>query len=696
MIEARADLAATPFVLPPDAKVLSVSELAPRLRARIGPVEDGHSVVTRPGFRVAARLVPGPLAALISEFRTPSLLTEAIHRFARSQDQDPLALLELAFDALATLITARVLVPHGAPDAAAPVPSLGAGQAFAGFEIEALVRSLEDSEVYRARRGARTAVALKVARDDRRLIADVLANEARALRRLGRGDVPALLDHGTEGGRVYLALEWCDGVSIAVAAQQARAARDRRRLHAVVGRMLEVYGRLHAKGVLHGDVHPGNCLLRDDGRVVVLDFGGARLVEDAAADVDPARVGIPQFHDPQIARALLAGAVPPAATPASEQWAVAALAYLLVTGLHPIDAPGIHEELLRRIAERAPLPFAARGVAAWPEVEAVLARGMAKEPGERFRSVAALARAFRSAALPPARRVRPPAAVRRVFRAAVASARTLARRSTSPVDDAWFALRAALATGDGELLLAAEILARGAGPGWGAQTVTAHVARARSDRAMEETAIRAFLADAARLPPGPGSAAAVLAAAGVLQGAQARTGDTAALAAWASQRLDRPAAGPWSDGVDGRVPAAWATLALALARAGVTAPHAELEARLEALRRQEAGGVWLWALAHDVFGRDDDRARALAATLPSAPLARAFAMLRLHQLTGEGRWVARATRALARAPDAGLPADEAALLVAELMAPERAIVPPALLASIVGVGSAGAHPDRGR
>jgi hypothetical protein len=105
MIEARADLAVTPFVLPPDAKVLSVSELGPRLRARIGPVDDGHSVVTRPGFRVAARLVPGPFAALISEFRTPSLLTEAIHRFARSAGLPPDA---------AALLVAELMAPERA------------------------------------------------------------------------------------------------------------------------------------------------------------------------------------------------------------------------------------------------------------------------------------------------------------------------------------------------------------------------------------------------------------------------------------------------------------------------------------------------------------------------------------------------------------------------------------------------------
>src|SRR5205823_1091326 len=99
--------------------------------------------------------------------------------------------------------------------------------------------------------------------------------------------------------------------------------------------------------------------------------------------VDPLRSGIPQFHDPQMAAALLAGRLPPAVTPASEQYAIAALAYLLLTGLQPINAPAVHEELLQRIVQRPALPFAARGVPAWPEIEAVVGRGLAKQPADR-------------------------------------------------------------------------------------------------------------------------------------------------------------------------------------------------------------------------------------------------------------------------------------------------------------------------
>jgi predicted Ser/Thr protein kinase len=678
MMDANADITTTPFTLPPDAKFLPVAELSPRLRARIGPVEDGQSVITRPGFRVTARLAPRPLADLIAEFRAPSLLTDAVFRFARANGEDPLVIMDLAFDALAALVDTRILVPENSPDSSAPIPSLAAGQAFAGFEIEALVRSLEDSEVYRARGEDDVCAALKIARDDRPGVNAMIAHEVRVLAQLAGVDSPRVLAEGREGGRAYIAMEWCDGVSIAVAAQQLRASRDRRGLHDLVGRMLDAYGRLHQTGVLHGDIHPGNCLVRDDGRVVILDFGSARPIQTTSL-VDLERSGIPQFHDPQMAGALLAGQLPPAATAASEQYAIAVLAYLLLTGMQPIDAPGIHDELLRRILQRPVLPFAARGVAAWPDVEAVLGRGLAKEPGDRFPSVADMACALSLARVPPRTPSRQADEAHCAFDTAVEAVRALAP-SIEPVAQSWFALRAALILEDAELLAAADILVGRAGSGWAVQTMAAQVARARSDSRMESMAIVGFLAETEGLADGPEAVAAIVAAASILECGVSRSPDAAALAGWATARLGRLMSSPSPTSGDGHADARLIRAALSVVRTGAVAVQPGLLAHLEALRERNTGDVWVWALAYDIFADDRFKARALAARLPRAPLRRAFAQLRLHQITGDMKWVTDANRVVADTPGGRLPALGAALLTAELMAPERAIPPPFLYA----------------
>jgi hypothetical protein len=121
-----------------------------------------------------------------------------------------------------------------------------------------------------------------------------------------------------------------------------------------------------------------------------------------------------------------------------------------------------------------------------------------------------------------------------------------------------------------------------------------------------------------------------------------------------------------------------AYVALSLGKTGAVAVPADLPSRLEALSEARAGDVWLWALAHDVFADDRFKALALAARLPGRPLRRGFALLRLHQVTGDTRWVIDAKRLLARAPNVRLLERDTALLVAELKAPERAILPPFL------------------
>lgn len=476
-------------------------------------------------------------------------------------------------------------------------------------------------------------------------------------------------------------MEWCDGVSIGVAAQQLRAARDRRRLHALVGRMLAAYGRLHERGLLHGDIHPGNCLVRDDGRIVILDFGHARRIGQAGSTTDLARAGIPQFHDPQMARAILAGAVPPAASPASEQYAIAVLAYLLLTGLHPIDAPSVQDELLRRIVERPPLPFAARGVPSWPGVEAVLARALSRKADERYPDVSSLARAFASADLPadraPDRLPRRRDAADRHFDAALKTIKALAPGPRWRRDRAWLALRAALALEDAELLAAADRLTARVDAGWAGCTVAARLAQARSDAPAEARAIQAFLAAARRLADGPPFAWALLASAHILEGHASRTAEGQSLAAWAAQGLRRllPAAKPRQPHAAPADPVA-AYVALSLVRTGRVPASAALASQLKQLAAMQAGDVWLWALAHDIFANPHHQALALSLRLPRRPLMRGFALLRLYQLTGDRRRLAEAREAAAQAAGSATPDLAVALLLAELRMPEAARLPP--------------------
>lgn len=675
------DLTATAFLLPADVKCLAVKDLSARLRERIGPVEAAQAVLTRPGFRLVPRLVAEPLAALLDQFRTPSLITDAVLRFSRLRAQQPEAILDHAFDALAALITGGILVPADTAAAVGPEPSFGAGQAFGAYEIEALVRSLDDIEVYRARGPSGAPAAVKIARDDRPGVAASLGHEARMLARLRNVDSPTLCDHGTFAGRAYVAMEWCEGISIAAAARQMRAARDPIALHGLIGRMFDAYARLHAAGILHGDVHTGNILVRPDGRVVILDFGAAVPLD--AADAVP-RGGIPHFHDPEMALALLEGRLPPPASAKSEQYGLCVLAYLLATGEHPQDAAAVQETLLRNIVERHPLPFAARGVAAWPGAEAILARGLAKQPERRFPDVAALAASWaRSAPKSPACDPRSGTGGDALGRR-LDAVRRLARPRGDPVLHAWFALRAAIALEECELLAAARIYAARAGPSRSAAFVSAQVARAASDPRGEQSAIDDFLASATALEAGPERAAALVAAATLLKGPAHGAIDHGPLLAWVSTAIGQARPG------EADKDAAWLHAELALCSTLAVVASDRLHQDLRALATAD-GDIWLWADAHRVFGDEHFKRQALTAPRPGHRARQGFAHLRLHQLTGACAWI-DAARSCSPAADAGRADLLDCLLAIELIAPERAQLPFFLRAERTHFGRAGVAP----
>jgi predicted Ser/Thr protein kinase len=661
MREVQHDLTTTTFVLPPDAKLLRVLELSPRLRAKIGPVDGEAVVVTRPGYRVTTRMVTAPLAALLAEFRAASRITDAIARFSATHEQDPYEILDLSFDALVAFIDGRILVASTSPDVNAAVPSLAAGQAFATLEIERLVCALDDTEVYRARMKNGVVTALKIARDDR--AAAMLAHEARLLAKLAGGDTPLLLGHGMHAGRAWLAMEWRNGVPIAVAAQQARAARDRGRLHRLVGHLLEAYARLHARGVVHGDVHPGNVFAGDDDSITILDFGRAQLAEESEG-IDPWRTGIAHFHDPQMAAALLAGALPPAASRVAEQYAIATLAYLLLTGLHPIHPAADRSELLARIVARPPLPFPARGVRAWPRVEATLRRALAKPPDQRFADTAEFARAFVAAGVSREVPVRGNPAIEPIL----AAFRTgLSLSGESPTFVAWLILRAALAWSDAELLAIADVAAARTGDSWEVQGLRAEVARARSDWLGERDAVNGFMIAAAGAIQGPEQCHALLQAARILEGVEDRAFDPDPLRTWAARHL----AGFWAMPVAGE---GMLHATLALCHCGGLPWPTDLRARLDIL---DGGSVWLWALAYDAFQEQIHLDRAISAARPRDPLQRGLACLRLHQVTGEMRWL-KAARRIAASTNWAASRLRALLLAIEIEAPARAVMPPML------------------
>jgi len=395
-----------PLLLPPDVLLLPVAELADEVRSRFSH-EEGDVAITHPRLRTPSRVLDARSAELVSEFRAPRTIVEAVIRFSRAHAADPEETLEQAYPLLQGLLESGFLVPEAAPEAAGILPSLRPGEEIGGFVVRECVRGLEDTEIYLMRQANGAGAALKIERPSvAGRLGDLFAREGAILAALGGGCAPRLLAAGEIAGRRWLALEWIAGVDAGTAAWELRraGAAGRDALLALLRRLATAYAGLHARGVLHGDVHLHNTFVERNGAVRLLDFGYSRWSSRLGLPPSlslPGRAGVAFFYEPEQAAAQRAGLAVPDATAAGEQYAVGALLYLLACGAHYRDFSLERAEMLRQIAEEPPLSFAERGAEPWPELEAILARALRKEPGERFASLAELATALDRVTVPP-------------------------------------------------------------------------------------------------------------------------------------------------------------------------------------------------------------------------------------------------------------------------------------------------------
>lgn len=104
--------------------------------------------------------------------------------------------------------------------------------------------------------------------------------ETRMLAQLRHPNLVMILDAGTDGERPFLVMELVEGSSLAERCREGPL--DPAHVATIGTRLAEALRYVHAEGIVHRDVKPANVLLSHDGRVLLADFGIARLTADAA------------------------------------------------------------------------------------------------------------------------------------------------------------------------------------------------------------------------------------------------------------------------------------------------------------------------------------------------------------------------------------------------------------------------------
>ncbi|MEU6865954.1 serine/threonine-protein kinase [Streptomyces sp. NPDC046876] len=160
-----------------------------------------------------------------------------------------------------------------------------------------------------------------------------LEREAWAAARVSHRGVVTVYDVVTEEGRPWIVMELVRGLSLAEVLEAEGPLTPQRAAH-LGEQVLAALRAAHEAGVLHRDVKPANVLLANDGRVVLSDFGIARLEGSSALTMTGEVVGSPEFLAPERALGREPG-------PASDLWSLGVLLYAAVEGVPPFrqDTP---------------------------------------------------------------------------------------------------------------------------------------------------------------------------------------------------------------------------------------------------------------------------------------------------------------------------------------------------------------------
>ena len=239
-------------------------------------------------------------------------------------------------------------------------------------------------------------VAIKFLHDALTLVPDVVKRfqrEATAMSKLAHPNLVSVLDSGLDRGTPYLVMDYVHGKSLAEVL--AGGALPATRAAGLARQILAGVRHAHATHVVHRDLKPDNILLLDgvDGDFVkILDFGLAKVFrgEDSAASQltnTGFAMGTPGYMSPEQARGT-------EADERSDLYGVGVILYHMVTGRKPFiaDSP---IAVLRMHMDDAPMPptqLAPRCCS--PELERVILRAMAKEPGARWQTAGEFAQAL--------------------------------------------------------------------------------------------------------------------------------------------------------------------------------------------------------------------------------------------------------------------------------------------------------------
>lgn len=245
------------------------------------------------------------------------------------------------------------------------------------YQIQSLLGRGGMGEVYKAfDPGLDRTVALKTIRadSDSPEFLERLYREARACGRLRHPRIVTVHDLGETDGTVFIAMEYLEGESLASAMAHGELSFELK-LDILI-QILEALQYAHGEGVIHRDIKPTNVHMLPDRSIKLLDFGLARVSRADSLTMTGAIMGTPYYMSPEQLKGQRVDG-------RTDVYSTGVLAYELFTHRRAFEADNITAVMLKVLSEEPP-PMETAWSAAFPEIERIVCRAVAKSPDDRY------------------------------------------------------------------------------------------------------------------------------------------------------------------------------------------------------------------------------------------------------------------------------------------------------------------------
>lgn len=269
---------------------------------------------------------------------------------------------------------------------------------FGHYRLQQLIGRGGMGEVYRAY-DTRTdrVVALKVlpaamAADE--TFQERFRRESHAAAGLNDPHVVPIHGFGEIDGRLYLDMRLIEGRNLGTILSGGDNALDPALAVSIVEQVASALDAAHQAGLIHRDVKPSNILITDRDFVYLIDFGLARSAGDQGLTTAGSTLGTMAYMAPERFEGK-------PVDPSADIYALTCVLYECLTGVRPYPADTLEQQIAAHMTKDVPRPSATDPrLAAFDDV---IAKGMAKKPGKRYQTAAALAEAARQALDAPVR-----------------------------------------------------------------------------------------------------------------------------------------------------------------------------------------------------------------------------------------------------------------------------------------------------